>query len=455
MAKYFGTDGFRGKANVNLTVEHAFLVGRFLGYDLGKAAAAYGRRARVVIGKDTRRSGYMYENALAAGLCASGADAHLLHVTTTPCVSYITRTEHFDCGIMISASHNAFYDNGIKLFNAQGEKMEDAFIERVEAYLDGLSGTLPYATGADIGRTVDYIEGRNRYIAYLTALAPRSFAGKRIGLDCANGSAWQIAKNVFDALGAQTYVIGYAPNGTNINENCGSTHPENLQKFVVENKLDLGFAFDGDADRCLAVDETGKLVTGDHILYLYGRYMQERGRLETNTVVTTVMSNMGLYKAFDALGIAYEKTAVGDRFVYENMNEHGHLLGGEQSGHIIFSKYASTGDGILTAIKVMQVIISSNRKLSELAAPMRMYPQALKNLIVQDKDAVGKHPTVRAAIEKAETALGDNGRVLCRASGTEPLWRVMVEAESEALCESTCSDIIAAARESGLLVRVK
>lgn len=456
MAKYFGTDGFRGKANVVLTMEHAFRVGRFIGYDLCVAARASGReRARVAIGKDTRRSGYMFENALAAGLCASGADAHLLHVTTTPCVSYITRTEQFDCGIMISASHNAFYDNGIKLFNAQGEKMEDTFIERVEAYLDGLLPELPYASGADIGRTVDYIEGRNRYIAYLTSLAPRSFQGKRIGLDCANGSAWQIAKHVFDALGAQTFVLGYSPNGTNINENCGSTHPESLQRFVVEKGLDIGFAFDGDADRCLAVDEMGKLVTGDHILYLYGRYMKERGRLATNTVVTTVMSNLALYKAFDALNIAYEKTAVGDRFVYENMRENGHLLGGEQSGHIIFSKYGSTGDGILTAIKIMQAVLSYNKKLSELTAPLRFYPQILKNLIVTDKDAVGKHPQVQAAVAAAAAKLGENGRVLCRASGTEPLWRVMVEAESPEICEQISAQIIAAVRECGMLEKIK
>ncbi|MCL2695534.1 MAG: phosphoglucosamine mutase [Clostridiales bacterium] len=437
MTKYFGTDGFRGEAGEDLTAPHAFAIGRFLGYYFGRE----GRACRVVIGKDTRRSSYMFESALSAGLTASGADAHLLHVTTTPCVSYITRTEGFDCGIMISASHNPYYDNGIKLFNAAGEKMEDAVIEKIEAYLDGDIPEVPFAHREHIGRTVDYIQGRRRYIAYLTSLAIRSFKGKRIGLDCANGSTWQTAKNVFDALGAETFVIGNHPDGTNINAGFGSTCMGCMQKFVLENQLDAGFSFDGDGDRCLAVDEKGNLITGDHILYLYARYMKERGKLENNTVVTTVMANLGLFRAFDELDIHCEITAVGDRYVYECMRDGGHLLGGEQSGHIIFSKYATTGDGVLTAIKVMQVMLSRNQTLSELAAPMRVFPQVLKNVVVADKEQGMADAGVLAAVAEVEKRLGNAGRVLLRPSGTEPLLRVMVEAGTVEECHA-CADLV-------------
>ena len=360
MGKYFGTDGFRGEANVTLTVEDAYKVGRFLGWYYGQKTKA--DRCRVVIGKDTRRSSYMFEYSLVSGLTASGADVYLLHVTTTPSVSYVVRTEEFDCGIMISASHNPYYDNGIKVINGRGEKLEEETIEKIESYLDGEMGEIPFAKRDTIGRTVDYAAGRNRYIGYLISLATRSFKNMRVGLDCANGSASAIAKNVFDALGAETHVINNTPDGLNINTNCGSTHIEGLQKYVVENHLDVGFAYDGDADRCLAVDSEGKLVDGDKILYVCGKYMKEQGTLVNNTVVTTVMSNFGLYKAFEREGISYEKTAVGDKYVYENMSQNGHCLGGEQSGHIIFSKHATTGDGILTSLKLMEVILEKKER---------------------------------------------------------------------------------------------
>lgn len=427
--KYFGTDGFRGEANNDLRVEHAFKIGRFIGW-------CYGRdhRASVVIGKDTRRSSYMFEYALVAGLTASGADVSLLHVTTTPSVSYVTRTDEFDCGIMISASHNPYCDNGIKLFNSKGEKMDDDVLLEIEKYIDGEIPEFPLAQGDEIGCAQDYSAGRNRYIGYLISLAVHSFKGKRIGLDCANGSAFTIAKSVYDALGAKTYVINNKPDGLNINTNCGSTHIEGLQKLVVEEQLDAGFAFDGDADRCLAVDEKGQLVDGDKILYIYGSYMKERGKLEKNTVVTTVMSNLGLYKAFDELGISYEKTAVGDKYVYEKMSECGYVIGGENSGHIIFSKYANTGDGIITALKIMQVMCAKKCALSELCKPMTVYPQLLKNIRVTDKNAVLNDDDVLAAIRTAEEELGSEGRVLVRPSGTEPLLRIMVEAKTKRQC---------------------
>ena len=437
MAKYFGTDGFRGEANVGLTVEHAFKIGRFLGWYYGRD-----RKCNIVIGKDTRRSSYMFESALSAGITASGADAYLLHVTTTPSVSYVTRSDQFDCGIMISASHNPFHDNGIKLINSNGEKMEDSVIEEVEKYLDGKIGELPYALGGDIGRTVDYAAGRNRYIGYLISLAKNSYKGKKVGLDCANGSTWMIAKSVFDALGATTYVINNTPNGTNINENAGSTHIEYLQQFVIKNGLDIGFAFDGDADRCLAVDEKGGLVDGDLILYVVAKYMKEKGTLDNTKVVTTIMSNFGLYKALDELGIGYEKTAVGDKYVYENMRENGHLIGGEQSGHIIFSKYATTGDGMLTAIKLMQVVLDKKTTLSELVRDVTVYPQVLKNVRVPDKDAVLNHPDVQAKVAEVTQQLEGNGRVLLRKSGTEPVLRVMAEAPTYEICEEKVNAII-------------
>ncbi|MBQ3405305.1 MAG: phosphoglucosamine mutase [Oscillospiraceae bacterium] len=450
MSKYFGTDGFRGEANVDLTVEHAFKIGRFLGWYYGKD-----HKSRIVIGKDTRRSSYMFECALAAGLTASGADAYLLHVTTTPSVSYVTRVDDFDCGIMISASHNPYMDNGIKLLNHEGEKMEDEVIDAVEEYLDGKIGELPYAQGSDIGRTIDYSAGRNRYIGYLISLATHSYKDIKIGLDCSNGSTWMIAKSVFDALGAETYVINNTPNGLNINKDCGSTHIEQLQRLVVGNNLDVGFAFDGDADRCLAVDEKGEVVTGDHIIYIYGKFMKDRDKLANNTVVTTVMSNFGLYKALDAVGINYEKTAVGDKYVYENMRANGHLIGGEQSGHIIFSKYANTGDGLLTAIKVMQAMLSQKQPLSKLAEPVKFYPQVLKNVKVTDKQATLDDPHVKEVVDEVTKELGDEGRVLLRASGTEPVLRVMSEATSYDICGQMVDRIIKAMDDKGYLIEVK
>ena len=450
MSKYFGTDGFRGEANVDLTAEHAFKIGRFIGWYFGR-----GKGCNVVIGKDTRRSSYMYECALAAGLTSSGADAYLLHVTTTPSVSYIARVDDFDCGVMISASHNPYHDNGIKLINGDGEKMEQSVLDEIEKYLDGLAPEPPLAVGADIGRTVDYSAGRNRYIGYLISLSTHSYKGVKVGLDCANGSTWMIAKSVFDALGADTYVISARPDGLNINVDCGSTHLANLQKLVREEKLDVGFAFDGDADRCLAVDENGDVVSGDKIMYICARHMKDRGRLDTNTVVTTVMSNLGLYKALDAAGINYEKTAVGDKYVWENMRENGHLIGGEQSGHIIFSKYATTGDGLITALKVMQAMLDTRQPLSKLCEPVTIYPQVLKNVVVDDKDSTLADSAVTAAVAAEEARLGDRGRVLLRKSGTEPLLRVMAEAETDDECERSVDAIIDAMRKSGHLRGVK
>ncbi len=451
MGKYFGTDGFRGEANCNLTADHAYQVGRFLGWYYGELRRQAGEEgpARIVIGKDTRRSSYMFEYALVGGLVATGADAYLLHVTTTPSVAYVARVDSFDCGIMISASHNPYYDNGIKLLNGQGEKMDEQTITLVEAYLDGKLEafgqswpTLPFATRDKIGRTVDYVAGRNRYIGYLISLGIYSFKGLKVGLDCANGSAWNIAKSVLDALGAKTYVINAEPNGTNINLDAGSTHIEGLQKFVVENGLDVGFAYDGDADRCLCVDEKGQVVNGDHILYIYGKYMKERGKLLNNTVVTTVMSNFGLYKALDECGIGYAKTAVGDKYVYEYMAQNGCRIGGEQSGHIIFSKYASTGDGILTSLKMLEVMMAKKKSLSELAEGLTIYPQVLVNVRVKDKALAQQDPAVQKAVEAVSVELGDTGRILVRESGTEPVIRVMVEAPEKSICENYVNQVV-------------
>ena len=449
MGKYFGTDGFRGEANKSLTAEHAYKIGRFLGWYYRHEED--GERCKVVIGKDTRRSSYMFEYALVAGLTASGADAYLLHVTTTPSVSYVARTEDFDCGIMISASHNPYFDNGIKLINGNGEKMDEETILKVEDYLDGKIGEIPYAHRDNIGFTVDHAAGRNCYIGYLISLATRSFKGKRVGLDCANGSSWMIAKSVFDALGAKTYVINNDPDGLNINRDCGSTHIEGLQKFVVENGLDVGFAFDGDCDRCLCVDENGELVDGDAIIYIYGCYLKERGKLLGNKVVTTVMSNFGLYKALDAKGIEYEKTKVGDKYVYENMVANGYRLGGEQSGHIIFRKYATTGDGILTALKMMEVMLEKKATLSELRAPFIVYPQVLKNVRVVDKATVNADPDVQAAVAKVAEILGEDGRILVRESGTEPIIRVMVEAGDMETCQKYVDSVVDVIVKKGYL----
>ena len=458
MGKYFGTDGFRGEANVTLTADHAFKVGRFLGwyYTQLKRRSGTDGPARIVIGKDTRRSSYMFEYSLVGGLVASGADAYLLHVTTTPSVAYVTRTDSFDCGIMISASHNPYYDNGIKLINSFGEKMDESVITLIEAYLDGSVEAfgktweeLPLAKRDQIGRTVDYVSGRNRYIGYLISLGMYSFKGIKVGLDCANGASWNVAKAVFDALGAKTYVINADPDGYNINTNAGSTHIEVLRRFVLDNGLDVGFAYDGDADRCLCVDEKGNIITGDHILYIYGRYMKERGKLLGNTVVTTVMSNFGLYKAFDELGIGYAKTAVGDKYVYEYMMENGCRLGGEQSGHIIFSKYASTGDGILTSLKLMEVMIAKKKTMSQLCEGLTIYPQVLKNIRVTDKAAAQNDADVQAAVSEIAGKLGDSGRILVRESGTEPLIRVMVEAETEEICNDYVNFILDVVRRKG------
>ena len=451
MSKYFGTDGFRGEANRTLTADHAYTIGRFLGwyYSMLKRRQGDSSPARIVLGKDTRRSSYMFEYTLVGGLVASGADAYLLHVTTTPSVAYVTRTDGFDCGIMISASHNPYYDNGIKLINSNGEKMEESTISLIEDYIDGkleLFGQhydeVPFAHQEKIGCTVDYVAGRNRYMGYLISLGLYSFKGMRVGLDCANGSSWNIAKSVFDALGAKTYVINAEPNGTNINNNAGSTHIEGLQALVKEKGLDVGFAYDGDADRCLCADEHGNVVDGDAILYIYGAYLKEHGELAGNTVTTTIMSNFGLYKAFDKLGIDYAKTPVGDKYVYEHMAQTGCRIGGEQSGHIIFSKYATTGDGILTSLKMMEVMLAKKKTLSELAAPFKIYPQVLKNVRVTDKKAAQDDVTVQEAVAKVADALGDTGRILVRESGTEPVVRVMVEAPDHDICQKYVDEVV-------------
>ena len=438
MGKYFGTDGFRGEANKDLTFEHAIKIGQYLGWYYG---AREGKKAKVVIGKDTRRSSYMFEYALCTGLMATGADAYIMHVTTTPSVSYIARVDKFDCGIMISASHNPYYDNGIKIVNGNGEKMDEETLLLIEDYIDGKC-EVPMAEKDAIGRTVDYVAGRNRYIGYLVSLAKYSFKDVKVGLDVANGAAWSIAKAVFDALGAQTFVMNNNPDGYNINTDCGSTHIEHLQKFVVDNGLDVGFAYDGDADRCLCVDEKGNVVTGDHIIYIYGLYLKEQDKLINNKVVTTVMSNFGLYKALDKVGIEYEQTKVGDKYVYENMVENGHRVGGEQSGHIIFTKYATTGDGILTSLKMMEVMLAKEKPLSELAAPVEFYPQVLKNVRVHSKPDAQNDPDVQAAVAKVGEELGTTGRILVRESGTEPVIRVMVEAPSEEICEKYVDGVI-------------
>ena len=458
MGKYFGTDGFRGEANINLTADHAYKVGRFLGWYFGEKKRREGSQeeARIVIGKDTRRSSYMFEYALVAGLVASGADAYMLHVTTTPSVAYVARVDEFDCGIMISASHNPYFDNGIKLINGQGEKMDEETIELVEQYIDGEVSVFdqtiteaPFAIRDHIGRTVDYVSGRNRYIGYLISQGLYSFKGKRVALDCANGAAWNIAKSVFDALGAQTYVINAEPDGFNINTNCGSTHIEGLQKYVVEHHCDVGFAYDGDTDRCLCVDEKGEVVNGDHIMYIYGKYMHDKGQLVNNTVVATIMSNFGLFRALDAAGIGYAKTAVGDKYVYEYMVENNCALGGEQSGHIIFRNYASTGDGILTSLKMMEVMCAKKKTMHQLASELTIYPQELMNVRVHDKATARGDADVQAAVQAVSDKLGDTGRVILRESGTEPVIRVMVEAESQEECTALCQSIVKVIRDKG------
>ena len=451
MGKYFGTDGFRGEAGVTLTSEHAYQIGRFLGWYYSEGGR---KKVKAVIGKDTRRSSYMFEYAIVAGLTASGGDAYMLHVTTTPSVSYAVAGGDFDCGVMISASHNPFEDNGIKLVNCRGEKIDDDTIAKIEAYLDksygelGLDGDIPFATGENLGQIVDYAAGRNRYIGYLISLSKHSFRPFRIGLDCANGSAWMIAPSVFEALGAKVSVINAEPNGLNINRGAGSTH---IEAHVRENKLDLGFAFDGDADRCLAVDSNGNVVNGDHILYILGNVMKKNGELVNNTVVTTIMSNLGLYRALESAGMDYVQTTVGDRYVYENMLETGNCVGGEQSGHIIMSKYATTGDGILTAIKVMEAVIESKMTLEKLAEPVKMFPQVLKNVRVQNKKAVREDTAVQDLIAQIGKKLGGDGRILLRESGTEPVVRVMAEAATEEICEACVDRVVELIHERGLV----
>ena len=441
--KYFGTDGFRGRANEGLNVDHAYKIGRFIGWYYGAKQA---RKARIIIGKDTRRSSYMFESALVSGLVASGADAYMLHVIPTPGVSYEVVDGGFDCGVMITASHNPFTDNGIKLVNKDGYKMDEDVLEQVETYIDG-EFDVPLATGDSIGRTVDYMQGRNRYISSLIASCGFSLQGLKIGLDCANGAASSVARPVFDALGAETHVINNAPNGLNINVDCGSTHIDQLQRFVVQNGLDVGFAYDGDADRCLAVDERGHVVDGDLILYVCGTYLNKYGRLAKQTVVTTVMSNFGLFKAFDDAGLSYEKTSVGDKYVYACMNENEYSLGGEQSGHIIFGDLAKTGDGILTSLRIMEVLRAEREKLSELTRPVTLYPQQLVNVRVTDKEAAMQSPKVNDAVAAAEKFLEGNGRVLVRASGTEPLVRVLAEAPTDELCQQANQIVLDALEE--------
>lgn len=444
MGKYFGTDGFRGEANVDLTVEHAFQVGRYLGWYYSQNG-----KARIAIGKDTRRSSYMFEYALVAGLTASGADVYLLHVTTTPSVSYVVRSEEFDCGIMISASHNPYYDNGIKVINGKGQKLEANVENLIEQYIDGLTDSIPYATKDKIGRTIDYSMGRNRYIGYLMSIPTRAFKDLKIGLDCANGSSSAIAKSVFDALGAETHVIHNQPDGLNINTNCGSTHIEVLQKYVLDNGLDVGFAYDGDADRCIAVDEFGRVVNGDLILYVCDKYLKNHYELSNNTIVTTIMSNLGLYKALDKTNIDYVKTALGDKYVNENMVENNHCLGGEESGHIIFSKHATTGDGILTSLKIMEAIIESKQTLAQLTEPVTIYPQLTKNVRVENKKAARED---EAVVKEVEELLREEGRVIVRESGTELVIRVMVEASTDELCNQYMNHIVSVMTERGLVL---
>ena len=445
--KYFGTDGFRGEANQDLTLYHAIKIGRFLGYYFNKEKNGNGK---IVIGKDTRRSSYMFEDALSAGITSSGSDAYLLHVTTTPSVSYVVRSEDFDCGVMITASHNPYHDNGIKIINSDGEKMDDEFLQKLEEYIDADIKDIDLKIGEEIGRTHDFVGGRNRYTAFLIQTVSKSFKGKKVGLDCANGAASSIVKSVYDALGAETYVINNNPDGFNINVDCGSTHIEVLQKYVKENKLDCGFAYDGDADRCIAVDENGEVVDGDAILYICGKHMKEEGYLESNTIVTTIMSNIGLYKALDKIGINYSKTKVGDKYVHIEMSENGYELGGEQSGHIIFSKYANTGDGILTSLRLMEAMIDNKTSLSELRRDLKIYPQVLKNVKVNDKKAVLNDESIKNIIEKESESLKDTGRILVRESGTEPLIRVMAEAETEEIADKKVNNIVEAIEKSGL-----
>ena len=460
--KYFGTDGFRGEANVGLTSLQAYKVGRFLGWYYSSALSGCqkkGYRPKIVIGKDTRRSSYMLEYSIAAGITASGADAYMLHVTTTPSVSYVTRLDGFDCGIMITASHNPFYDNGIKVINRYGEKLDDFTTAYIEAYLDGELSTLgitesdlPLATKERIGCIVDYVSGRNRYVGYLISLASNSYKKLKIGLDCANGASWNIASAVFGALGAQLYVIGDEPDGLNVNLGCGSTKMEKLCQLVRDQHLDVGFAFDGDADRCLAVDENGNVVDGDAIMYILGKRLKSRGMLNGDTVVATVMSNSGFFKSLEKAGLRCDQTAVGDLFVYESMQNNDYSLGGEQSGHIIVKKYATTGDGILTAIMLLEEICDSKQTLAKLCEPVTLYPQYIKNIRVKDKNQTVNDEVVLQSVKEVDALIAGNGRVLLRQSGTEPVIRIMIEAESMEKCQDYAQMIAEVVKERGFLV---
>ena len=445
MGKYFGTDGFRGEANVVLRPEHAFKIGRFLGWHYGRS-----HKAKIVIGKDTRQSSYMFESAMVAGLTASGADAYLLHVTTTPNVSFAVRTECFDCGVMISASHNPYYDNGIKLLNADGLQIEQEIEEKIEAYLDSDTWDPPLAVRDEVGKCIDFASGRNRYIGYLISIPSRDFKNIRVGLDCANGSASAIVRSVFEALQAKVYVISAQPDGRNINDGCGSVYMERLRRFVLENGLDIGFAYDGDADRCLAVDHRGNILSGDRILYLCGKHLKEQGRLREDTIVTTVMSNPGLYQALDRENIRYIKTEVGNQVVARAMLREHLDLGGEQSGHIIFSRYAATGDGILTSLMVMEACAEKKSTLYELSREIREYPQVLRNVRVRNKQEAAENAAVRQAVRRMEAAVGSAGRILVRASETEPLIRIMAEAETDEICNKCVDEITAALVAEGL-----
>lgn len=449
MSKYFGTDGFRGEANLTLTSLHAYKVGRFLGWYYKKDHKT--SRPRIVIGKDTRRSSYMLEYSIVSGIIASGADAYMLHVTTTPSVSYIARTDGFDCAIMITASHNPFYDNGIKVINRWGEKLDDSVTALIEEYIDKDTSKddLPFAQREHIGKIIDYVSGRNRYVGYLISLASHSYKRLKIGLDCANGASWTIAEAVFNALGAQTTVIGTEPNGLNVNDGCGSTHIDALCKLVKQNHLDIGFAFDGDCDRCIAVDENGNVVDGDKMLYILANRLKSRGMLSNNTVVATVMSNSGLEKSLNNIGVEYEQTQVGDRFVYERMQQGDFSLGGEQSGHIILKKYATTGDGLLSAIMLTEQLCDTKLPLSKLAEPVFIYPQYTKNLRVENKDQALADSDVLGELSRVQALIGKNGRALLRKSGTEPVVRVMIECENIELCKKYADRIISTIKKKG------
>ena len=449
MPKYFGTDGFRGEANVGLTFNPAYRIGRFLGWYYSKDRDAH--EAKILVGKDTRLSCYMLEYALLSGIAASGADAYNMHVTTTPSVAYITKTQFFDCGIMISASHNPYFDNGIKLFSSLGDKMNDDFLLMVEEYIDrpDTEEDIPLATKDRIGKVIDYLDARIMYSGFLTTAVHTPLGGLKVVLDTANGASYALAPAVFKRLGANVTVINNSPDGTNINKNAGSTHIKGLVNKVLETGADVGFAYDGDGDRCIAVDKSGAIINGDRVMYIWATWLKSQGKLVTNTVVTTVMSNMGLYKALEEEGILYTQTKVGDRYVHEYMMEHGNIIGGEQSGHIIVNDYLNSGDGILTSLLLSEVMVKTDKTLSVLSEKMSDYPQVLVNVIVSDKNATMEDERVKDAVKEAEKKLDGKGRVLVRASGTEPVVRVMSEAKEQKDAEEAVSEVVEKLRELG------